>query len=184
MGTPRALSGSSLPVLCPSCLTESSIRMQKNGGRRTLRQEVDTGQRDGVETGWITGRRASQGQGLGARSQSVLMSSPQSQFQNWDASHGAGPLEWLRGPQRGQTPEKHSHRGRLESRGLSVEATGSRIWTDTRAQSGTLGVTMGRQRGPGIRKGPRTSWCPGWWLSPACVWSSPRGVTCAEISLE
>ena len=110
LGTPRALSGNSLPVLCPSCQTESPTRMQKNGGRRTLRREVDMGQRGGVETGLTMGRRASQGQGLGAWSQGVLMSFPQSQFQNWDASHGAGPLEWLRGPQRGQTPEKHSQR--------------------------------------------------------------------------
>ena len=55
------------------------------------------------------------------------MSFPQSQFQNWDASHGAGSLERLMVPQRGQPTEKHSHRGRLESRDLSVEATGSRI---------------------------------------------------------
>ena len=116
LGTPRALSGSSLPVLCPSFQIESSIRMQKNGGGRTLRWEVDMGQRGGVETGLITGRRASQGQGLGARSQGVSTSFPQSQFQNWNASHGAGPLEWLRGPQRGQTPEKHSQREAGEQR--------------------------------------------------------------------
>ena len=47
LGTPRALNGSSLPVLCPSRQIESSIRMQRKGGRRTLRLEVDTGQRGG-----------------------------------------------------------------------------------------------------------------------------------------
>ena len=63
LGTPRALSGSSLPVLCPSHQIESPIRMQKKGGRRTLRLEVDTGQRGGGggETGPILGQTALQG---------------------------------------------------------------------------------------------------------------------------